>query len=47
MTELITGATASQRVLPRMAERTGYAFKDANLDSALVAVVAAPRRTAA
>ena len=38
---------ASQRVLPRVAERTGYVFKHANLDSALAAVVAAPRRKAA
>jgi uncharacterized protein (TIGR01777 family) len=45
--ELGETLVASQRVLPRVAERTGYAFKYANLDSALAAVVAAPRRTAA
>jgi len=45
--ELGETLVASQRVLPRVAERTGYAFKYANLDSALEAVVAAPRRTAA
>jgi uncharacterized protein (TIGR01777 family) len=45
--ELGETLVASQRVLPRAAERTGYAFKYADLDSALAAVVAAPRRTAA
>jgi len=39
--------TASQRVLPRVAERTGYAFQHAELDGALAAVMAAPQRTAA
>jgi uncharacterized protein (TIGR01777 family) len=38
---------ASQRVLPRVAERTGYAFKYTELDGALAAVMAAPHRTAA
>ena len=38
---------ASQRVLPRVAERTGYAFKHTELDGALAAVLAAPQRTAA
>ncbi len=38
---------ASQRVLPRAAERTGYAFKHPALDGALAAVMAAPQRTAA
>ena len=45
--ELGETLVASQRVLPRVAERTGYAFKYANLDGALAAAVAAPRRTAA
>ena len=38
---------ASQRVLPRVAERTGYPFKHTELDGALAAVMAAPHRTAA
>ncbi len=38
---------ASQRVLPRVAERTGYAFKHTELVGALAAVMAAPHRTAA
>jgi hypothetical protein len=38
---------ASQRVLPRVAERTGYAFKHTELAGALAAVIAAPQRTAA
>jgi len=38
---------ASQRVLPRVAERTGYAFKHPELEGALAAVMAAPHRTAA
>lgn len=38
---------ASQRVLPRVVERTGYAFKHTELDDALAAVMAAPQRTAA
>ena len=38
---------AFQRVLPRVAERTGYTFKHAKLDSALAAVMAAPHRSAA
>jgi NAD dependent epimerase/dehydratase family enzyme len=38
---------ASQRVFPRVAERTGYAFEHADLDAAFSAVMAAPRRTAA
>ena len=37
----------SQRVLPHVAERTGYAFKHTELEGALAAVVAAPHRTAA
>jgi uncharacterized protein (TIGR01777 family) len=35
---------ASQRVLPRVAERTGYAFKHSSLDAALAAVMAVSRR---
>ena len=38
---------ASQRVLPRVAERAGYAFKHNELDGALAAVMAALQRTAA
>ena len=38
---------ASRRVLPRVAERTGYSFKHDTLEGALAAVLAAPRRTAA
>ena len=38
---------ASQRVLPRVAERTGYAFRHTELEGALAAVMAAPQRTAA
>ena len=38
---------ASQRALPRVAERTGYAFKHTELEGALAAVMAAPQRTAA
>ena len=38
---------ASERVLPRVAERTGYAFKHPELAGALAAVMAAPQRTAA
>ena len=38
---------ASQRVLPRAAERTGYVFKHPELDGALVAAMSAPDRTAA
>jgi uncharacterized protein (TIGR01777 family) len=38
---------ASQRVLPRVAERTGYTFTHTELDGALSAVMAAPHRTAA
>jgi hypothetical protein len=38
---------ASQRVLPRVAERTGYRFKHAGLEGALAAVIAAPHRTEA
>ncbi len=38
---------ASQRVLPRVAERTGYAFEHTGLDRALAAVMAGPHRTAA
>jgi uncharacterized protein (TIGR01777 family) len=38
---------ASQRVVPRTAVRTGYAFKYPRLDGALAAVLAAPHRTAA
>ncbi len=36
---------ASQRVVPRVAERTGYRFEHAVLDGALAAVMAAPQRT--
>jgi NAD dependent epimerase/dehydratase family enzyme len=32
----------SQRVLPRVAERTGYAFKYTELEGALAAVRSAP-----
>lgn len=39
--------TASQRVLPRVAERTGYRFEHRDLAGALAAVMAAPGRTAA
>jgi len=45
--ELSEVLLASQRVLPRVAERTGYAFKHPQLDRALAAVLAAPDRTAA
>ncbi|MBK6847766.1 MAG: TIGR01777 family protein [Proteobacteria bacterium] len=45
--ELSEVLLASQRVLPRVAERTGYTFKHPALDRALVAVMAAPDRTAA
>ncbi len=38
---------ASQRALPRVAERTGYAFQHSELAGALAAVMAAPRRAAA
>ncbi len=38
---------ASQRVLPRVAERTGYAFKHTELAGALAALMAAHQRTAA
>jgi len=38
---------ASQRVLPRVASRTGFAFKHTELAAALAAVLAAPHRTAA
>jgi uncharacterized protein (TIGR01777 family) len=38
---------ASQRVLPRVAERSGYAFRHPELQHALAAVMAAPQRTAA
>jgi uncharacterized protein len=38
---------ASQRVLPRAAERTGYAFQHTHLDHALAAVMAASGRKAA
>jgi uncharacterized protein (TIGR01777 family) len=38
---------ASQRALPSVAERTGYAFKHPELAGALAAVMAAPQRTAA
>jgi hypothetical protein len=38
---------ASQRVLPRVAEGTGYKFKHTELDGALVAAMADPVRTAA
>jgi len=38
---------ASQRVLPRVAERTGYAFKHTQLEVALAAVIAASGRRAA
>ncbi|MCU0693406.1 MAG: TIGR01777 family oxidoreductase [Polyangiaceae bacterium] len=38
---------ASQRVLPRVADSTGYEFKHAGLEGALAAVMAAPHRTAA
>jgi uncharacterized protein (TIGR01777 family) len=37
---------ASQRALPRVAERTGYAFKHTQLDGALAAVMAAQRTAA-
>lgn len=37
---------ASQRALPRVAERTGYRFKYTDLDGALSAVMAAPHRMA-
>jgi uncharacterized protein (TIGR01777 family) len=39
--------TASQRVLPRSAARTGYPFKHAGLEGALAAALASPHRTAA
>ncbi len=38
---------ASQRVLPHVAGRTGYAFKHTELEGALAAVMAASQRTAA
>jgi uncharacterized protein len=38
---------ASQRVLPRVAARSGYTFRHPELDSALAAVVAASHRKAA
>ena len=41
MSEILT---AAQRVLPKEAERTGYAFKYAELAGALAAVLAAPPR---
>ncbi len=44
MSEILT---ASQRALPRVAERTGYVFEHTQLDEALAAVMAAPQQTAA
>jgi uncharacterized protein (TIGR01777 family) len=38
---------ASQRVLPRVAKRTGYGFKHTELDGAFSVVMAAPHRTSA
>lgn len=38
---------ASQRVLPRVAERTGYPFTHPRLEGALAAALAPPRRAAA
>ena len=37
---------ASQRALPRVAERTGYAFQQPELDGALAATLTADRKAA-
>lgn len=45
--EMSTIMTASQKVLPRVAQRTGYVFQYPTLDAALTAVLGAPQPTAA